>query len=158
MTNLGTVDGDPCSQANMTNSKSQIVGISGTCDFVTVQHAFIWEKGQMTDLNSVVREGSDLQLLDALEINDRGEIIGQGALASGGQHVFLLIPCDHDHSNDTECENEVAQQLPIDDNLRASISEHEEVSGAPALSSREIATRIRGRVDRNHSLRAWFRK
>jgi probable HAF family extracellular repeat protein len=103
MTNLGTVDGDPCSQANMINSKSQIVGTSATCDFFTVQHAFIWEKGQMTDLNTVVPAGSDLQLLDALEINERGEIVGQGAMANGDQHVFLLIPCDRDHFDGEAC-------------------------------------------------------
>jgi probable HAF family extracellular repeat protein len=141
MTNLGTADGDPCSQANMINSKSQIVGISGTCDFFTVQHAFIWEKGQMTDLNSVVGEGSGLRLLDALEINDRGEIIGQGALANGDQHVFLLIPCDDDHSDEGGCGHAAG-------NATAAIE------NTPALARQNPvdATRLHARFGRNRGL------
>ena len=57
----------------------------------------------MTDSNSL-QEGSDLQLLDALEINERGKIIGQGALANGDQHVFLLLPCDENHPHVEGCD------------------------------------------------------
>jgi hypothetical protein len=41
----------------------------------------------------------------ALEINERGAIIGQGALANGDQHVFLLVPCPDDHSDEEGCED-----------------------------------------------------
>jgi probable HAF family extracellular repeat protein len=46
---LGTVDGDPCSAAYAINSSAQVVGLSATCDFATVRHGFLWEKGSIVD-------------------------------------------------------------------------------------------------------------
>jgi hypothetical protein len=59
----------------------------------------------MVDLNTLVPRGSAIQLATALNINDRGEIVGAGILPNGDTHRFLLIPCDEDHG-DSECENE----------------------------------------------------
>lgn len=100
MTNLGTVDGDPCSEANSVNAKNQVVGISATCDFFSVQHAFLWENGRIVDLNTLIPANSSLQLLFAANINDRGEIVGVGVppgLPPNSDlfgHLFVLIPCE----------------------------------------------------------------
>jgi hypothetical protein len=58
-------------------------------------YAFLWEDvGPAIDLNTLVRPPSDLQLLDAQFINDRGEITGTAVLSNGDQHAYLLIPED----------------------------------------------------------------
>jgi probable HAF family extracellular repeat protein len=95
MTNLGTVDDDPCSAARAINSKEQIVGASQKCDGTFV-HAFLWERGTMLDLNRFVHSGSGVQLTAAVAINDRAEIAAQGVLSNGETHAFVLIPWDDD--------------------------------------------------------------
>jgi probable HAF family extracellular repeat protein len=97
ISDLGTLDGDCFSQAIAINSKGQIVGQSFSCDFSVVR-AVLWENGSIFDLNTLVPENSSLQLIEAFNINDRGEILGLGAppgvqsLDFGG-HIFLLMPC-----------------------------------------------------------------
>jgi hypothetical protein len=70
----------------------------------------------MIDLNTLVAPGSGLTLTLALYINDRGEIAGNGVLANGDTHAFVLIPCDEEHANDEDCEGEhsigVAENSP----------------------------------------------
>jgi probable HAF family extracellular repeat protein len=105
---LGTVAGDPCSHALNINLQGQVVGNSSDC--VTPHHAFLWEKGQMVDLNKLVQSKSGLQLADALNINERGEIAGLGLPPGCGDpfvcgHAFLLIPCDHNHDGSGNCED-----------------------------------------------------
>ncbi len=95
MTDLGTVDGDPCSRALGINARGQIVG--GSSDCFTFLHGFLWENGgPAIDLNTLVAPGSGLTLTLAGYINDRGEIAGLGVLANGDTHAFLLIPCEGD--------------------------------------------------------------
>ncbi len=51
----------------------------------------------MVDINSLVLPGSDIEVVDALFINERGEVAGTGMLPNGDQHAVLLIPiCDKD--------------------------------------------------------------
>lgn len=99
--NLGALKAHVCSNALGINSKHQVVGVSATtCAFTAAErHAFLWEKGEMMDLNRFLPTGADLQqLTDAYSINDRGEIVGLGIppgcddeFACG--HVFVLTPC-----------------------------------------------------------------
>jgi probable HAF family extracellular repeat protein len=107
MTDLGTQDGDPCSDALSINSLGQIVGASTDCS--NFLHAFLWEKGlPMIDLNSFVPASSNLTLIAATLINDRGEIAAQGVLSNGDTHAILLIPCDEEQGDRDGCEDESA--------------------------------------------------
>jgi len=101
ISNLGTLPGNGCSGADAINSRGQIVGGSGFYipDFFAdctdpVEHAVLWEDGEILDLNNFVPQGYDLILNEAFFINDSGEISGVGTVSDGSQHVFLLIPCD----------------------------------------------------------------
>jgi hypothetical protein len=46
----------------------------------------------MVDINTLVLPGSDIEIVDAYDINDRGEIAGVGVLPNGDQRGVLLIP------------------------------------------------------------------
>lgn len=79
--------GIPC--CHTINNSGQVVGFSiGT----NGPHAFLWEHGDMIDLNTVVppNTGSVLQFADS--INDRGQIVGFGVNPNGETHGFLLTP------------------------------------------------------------------
>lgn len=102
---LGTVSGDACSRGRAINARGQIVG--GSSDCRNFLHAFVWEEGgPMTDLNTVIPPGSGLQLTNAFNINDRGEILAKSISASVTPvddedlgHVVLLIPCQEDRGD-----------------------------------------------------------
>jgi len=110
MKNLGALDGDPCSQGNAINETGQIVGESASCDFLTVQRAFLWERGSMVDLNNLIPPNSSLSLSAAWNIDEEGEIVGVGVPPGGSTntdfvgHLFLLIPCDENHPNVEGCD------------------------------------------------------
>jgi hypothetical protein len=77
-------------------------------DGITV-HAFLWENGgPMVDLNTLIPSGAGFQVTEGVDINDRGEITGNGLpsgcndLGSCG-HAYLLIPCDEKHPG--ECDD-----------------------------------------------------
>lgn len=102
---LGTVDGDACSRGRGINSKGQIVG--GSTDCHSFLHAFVWEEGgPMLDLNTLIPPGSGLQLTNAIDINDRGEILAKsdpiGVTPIDDEdlgHLVLLVPCDEGHGD-----------------------------------------------------------
>ncbi len=107
---LGTLPGDPCSRAYGLNARGQVVGTSTDC-FNTL-HAFVWQDGgRMMDLNALIQPGTGYQLTNAIDINDRGEILAKAAPigftpdddADLG-HLALLIPCDDDHSGHDDCD------------------------------------------------------
>lgn len=102
MTDLGEIEGFPCSNANAINSSGQIVGAAySDC---AVGHAFLWQDGHAIDLNFFVPPDSGVLLEEADFINDRGEILGLAALANGNEHAFLLIPCDENHPDIEGCD------------------------------------------------------
>jgi probable HAF family extracellular repeat protein len=95
MTDLETIGGDNASNAFGVNVRSQVVGQSWFFDGqeVTASHAFLWENsGPMIDLNTVVFNPSDLNLVEADFITDRGWIIARGFLPNGDLHTAILIP------------------------------------------------------------------
>jgi probable HAF family extracellular repeat protein len=117
MKDLGTVNGQPCAFAQNINSKDQVVGVAFDC-ITDGGHAWLWENGgPIVDLNTLVPPGSTLTLELAENINDRGEITGIGSPPGCGNpfacgHVFVLIPCDSEHSDFDGCEEESEVAIP----------------------------------------------
>jgi probable HAF family extracellular repeat protein len=95
-TTLGTIAG--FGFAGLINNSGQVIGAWGN-------GPFLWEDGgPMVDMNTLVPPNSGIQLVEAQQINDRGEIAVQGTDVSGNQHAVLLIPCDENHSGVEGCD------------------------------------------------------
>ena len=98
MIDLGTVGTDACSRGRGINSRGQVVG--GSSDCANFLHAFVWNgSGPMLDLNTLIAPGSGLQLTNAININDRGEILAKSIPVGVAPvddhdlgHLVLLIP------------------------------------------------------------------
>jgi probable HAF family extracellular repeat protein len=107
---LGTVPGDTCSRGLGLNVRGQVVGDSSDCH--NNLHAFLWEDGgPIVDLNTLIPPGSGVQLTNAFNINDRGEILAKAAPIGFTPkddedlgHLALLIPCDEHHPNVEGCD------------------------------------------------------
>lgn len=146
MKDLGTVGGDTCSGANAINSRGQVVGNSGNCDFST-QHAFLWENGQIIDLNTLIPRRSPLYLTQAFAINDRGEIAGIGkphgcSFDDICGHAFVLIPCDDDRSHTEGCEGDAEATAAVPQTSPELVMQNPTTSG-PSPSERMAAIRAR---------------
>lgn len=150
-TDLGTLDGDCFSQAFAINARGQIVGQSFSCDFSNIR-AVLWDHGSIIDLQTVIPSSSSLQLVEAFNINDRGEILGWGAppgvppqaLDFGG-HLFLLIPCD---GGGCEQQRQTTGITPAPNKARQSING----SNQGHLTSREIVAAWRTRLSYRYHL------
>jgi probable HAF family extracellular repeat protein len=98
MQDLGTLPGDVFSSASGINDKGQVVG--GSCDASGNCRDFLWDNGVMSDLNTLVCPGTLLYLtgngVAGPDINDRGEIGGQGYDSNTGDSpAFLAVPTQH---------------------------------------------------------------
>jgi probable HAF family extracellular repeat protein len=141
---LGTVSGDACSRGRGINARGQIVG--GSSDCRNFLHAFVWEEGgPMIDLNTVIPPGSGLQLTNALNINDRGEILAKSIPAGvipiedeNFGHVVLLVPCEESRG---DCVNILAP-----------------ASGANPAVSAPARTHVRQRRTIRDAMRAWHER
>jgi probable HAF family extracellular repeat protein len=99
-TDLGTLG--LTSEAFSINSQSQVVGASRVNN--TTVHAFLWERGEIVDLNDLVSPKSDVQLQYPIAIADNGEIAINGMPKGCFNveicgHPYVLIPngtCDDD--------------------------------------------------------------
>jgi len=112
LTDLGTLPGDFLSVAFSINNKAQVVGES--CDVNFNCRAFLWQKGKMIDLNSLIPANSPLYLLSANDLNDRGEIVGQAFdQSTGAAPAFLTIPCDEEEANDENCHTIAQNEIGI---------------------------------------------
>ena len=113
MADLGTVAGDACSVALSINSQGQIVGF-GAADCNHEDHGFLSENGgPIIDLGTLVLPGSDLRLIEAVFINDRGEIVGRGKLANDDEHALVLLPCDENHPDIEGCDYSLVEETAI---------------------------------------------
>jgi probable HAF family extracellular repeat protein len=111
MTDLGTLPGASYSFATGINNKGLVGGDSCNIDFSDCR-AFLWQNGVMTDLNSLIPAGSSLFLLQARQINSRGEAVGLAFQASTGEiHAYLATPCDRDDK--VGCEEEVESAITV---------------------------------------------
>jgi probable HAF family extracellular repeat protein len=90
MQDLGTLSGDVASLSISINDDGSVVGASLDANFNP--RAFLWEKGLMTDLNTLIAGDSPLYLLTGCSINSRGEITGLGLTSTGEIHTYLATP------------------------------------------------------------------
>jgi probable HAF family extracellular repeat protein len=91
MKNLGTLPGDVASGSVAINDAGEIVGVS--FDPSGSPRAAYWHNGIPVDLNTLVAAGSNLYLLWASDINNRGEITGWGVDTSTGEiHTYFAVP------------------------------------------------------------------
>ena len=86
---LGTLPGGLYSLASAINNSDQVVGTSSVAG--GGWHAFLYEGGEMRDLNALLPPDSGWVLTDAVDINDHGEIVGRGK-KDGREMGFILSP------------------------------------------------------------------
>jgi probable HAF family extracellular repeat protein len=82
------VYGETCTDAFSINSQGQIVGFA-SADCNVEDHAILWEKGSIVDVNALVSPASTLTVANAFDINDRGEVAGYAPLPNGDVHAVL---------------------------------------------------------------------
>jgi probable HAF family extracellular repeat protein len=88
---LGTLNSN-ISYAHGLNYRGQVVG--GTYRAPELRepyHAFIWANGTISDLNSLIPANSGWELIEAQDINYKGQIVGYGK-HNGQTRAFLLTP------------------------------------------------------------------
>jgi len=61
--------------------------------------AVLWSGSEILDLNALVAPGSGLRLLEALDINEAGHIVGRAEAADGSGRAFLLTPATGGDAN-----------------------------------------------------------
>jgi probable HAF family extracellular repeat protein len=86
MKDLGTLPGDFASTASSINDQGDVVGLSLDANFNG--RAFLWQRGVMTDLNTLIPKKSLLHLISACSINARGEIAGLAMTSKGEFHSY----------------------------------------------------------------------
>src|SRR5205823_2649655 len=130
------------------NARGQIVGGSSDCH--NFLHA-VWEEGgPMIDLNTVVPPGAGLQLTNAFNINDRGEILAksvpEGVTPVDDEdlgHVVLLVPCEEERG---DCVNVMAPSSGLSQALSGFAQKH--VGQQPTM--RDAIRSWRGRFAAHH--------
>jgi probable HAF family extracellular repeat protein len=83
---IGVLAGGGQSFAYGINNRGDVVGAA---DSGGTLHAVIYEKGVLTDLNSLIPAGSGWVLTEARGITENGQIVGTGVL-NGQERAFLL--------------------------------------------------------------------
>jgi probable HAF family extracellular repeat protein len=99
MQDLGTLSGDVASVSISINDAGSVIGASLDANFNP--RAFLWEKGVMTDLNTVIAGDSPLYLLTGCSINSHGEITGLGLTSAGEIHTYLATPRHRDADSES---------------------------------------------------------
>jgi probable HAF family extracellular repeat protein len=93
-TNLGILPGNGAAFATGINNRAQVVG--STFNSTGWSGGFIWQDGVLTDLNTLNPEESNLFIVAASNINERGQISGMAMVMSGPDtgkiHAILLTP------------------------------------------------------------------
>ena len=88
-TALGTLGGS-FSIARGINNQGEVVGGSLTEGDQSF-HGFLYRGNRLYDLNSLLETGTEWELIQALAINNRGEILGIGS-QNGQDRIVLLRP------------------------------------------------------------------
>jgi probable HAF family extracellular repeat protein len=96
ITTLPILAGDGAAFATGINTRGQVVG--STFKDGEWSHGFIGQDGVVTDLNTLIPEDSNLRIVAASNINERGQISGMASVIAGPDagivHAILLTPVD----------------------------------------------------------------
>lgn len=90
VTDLGTLGSDPFTYPSAINDTGQVVGVTRTTSGHfpgpprSGNHAFLWQNGTMTDLNSL---GGTYNSVSG--INKLGQVVGFSQTSQGTEHAFL---------------------------------------------------------------------
>jgi probable HAF family extracellular repeat protein len=115
LTILGILPGDFAAFATGINNRDQVVGNNFDSSF-NWSHGFLWQNGVMTDLNTLIPADSNLFIISASNVNERGQISGMATVVTGPHagdiHAYLATPvharidtsmadfaCTHPHAN-----------------------------------------------------------
>ncbi len=97
VTNIGAPAGDAAAFASGINDRGQVVGSSLDAKF-NWSHAFIWQDGVLTNLDTVFPASANLFPIMGNKINERGQISGMAIVMSGPHkgdiHAFLATPAN----------------------------------------------------------------
>ncbi len=97
LTNHEPLPGDLDAFATGINNLGQVVGNDFDSNF-NWSHGFIWQNGVMTDLNTLIPADSNLSVISASNINERGQISGMATVVNGPDtgniHAYLATPVD----------------------------------------------------------------
>jgi probable HAF family extracellular repeat protein len=113
MQDLGTLSGDVASLSISINDGGSVVGASLDANFNP--RAFLWEKGLMTDLNTLIAGDSPLYLLTGCSINSRGEITGLGLTSTGEIHTYLATPTHGVATSESTSRDVMSRRILSDD-------------------------------------------
>jgi probable HAF family extracellular repeat protein len=113
MQDLGTLSGDIASLSISINDGGSVVGASLDANFNP--RAFLWEKGLMTDLNTLIAGDSPLYLLTGCSINSRGEITGLGLTSTGEIHTYLATPTHGVATSESTSRDGMSRRILSDD-------------------------------------------
>jgi probable HAF family extracellular repeat protein len=127
---LGATADFPCSYANGINSRGQVLGALQHCPNNTPREAFLWENGDLVNLNTLIPPGSEIVLGGANNADDRGEIVALGTLHNGDLRAVLLIPCDENHPNLVACDYRLVDATATTQVLPAQITQSPTASSA----------------------------
>jgi probable HAF family extracellular repeat protein len=113
---LGALPNDDWGAAYALNNASQVQVVGQSVgSFDSPGRAVLWQNGTIIDLNSQIPKKSGSAALElAYGINDAGQIVGQGQIASGPiWHAFLLTPSSGHASMAALPAHAVSQTLPV---------------------------------------------
>jgi len=94
MRDLGTLPGRMESEAHAINNRGQVVGVSSNYERRVgsmENRGFLWQDGEMLDLNSLLDPAFGWDILEAVDINDQGWIACNGTRGSVSRGL-LLVP------------------------------------------------------------------
>ena len=113
MRDLGTLSGDVASLSISINDAGSVIGASLDANFNP--RAFLWEKGVMTDLNTLIAGDSPLYLLTGCSINSHGEITGLGLTSAGEIHTYLATPAQGGASAERMSQGVISRRILSED-------------------------------------------
>jgi probable HAF family extracellular repeat protein len=147
---LGATADFPCSYANGINARGQVLGALQHCPNNAPREAFLWENGDLVNLNTLIPPGAGVTLGGAINANGRGEIAAVGTLSNGDHRALVLIPCDEDHPDLEECQYESVDAGTAAQVRPAQITEPSAAASSVKFSQTDMMTRYLSARARHH--------